>query len=476
MKFRALIAILLFLGAAPTGLAQDDCHPTQAVFHFPAVMVGLEATGFMDVVNNSGEPLQLEIHIDSPHFSHTQTILYIPAGESRPLRPLFHPQAGGYLEAVMTLGNDLCADVLLTGTGLARSCLAEPGFLDFGVVELGRSDTLTVSVTNDGDVPIPLEAGTLSPVLAVIGPSGDLDPGETFSYDVVFTPDGPGVFTGVVDWGAWYPTCAGVHFTGEGAIDMEPGQNRVGVFFDEDHTELVHLNDGSAEFLTGYLVLTEPAPQSGVAGWELLPGVEGAAYITQWDVRGDFVDAGTGDQMIIGLGAPLPWAQDILLATCTIYVAQSVDELIAVQLKPVWTPSITGRMAWLPAGDEGDLQVMLPFTGVDKVAWIRTGALSPTLEIVPFKATAIEANVPNPFNPSTEIRFSVGRAGPASVRIFDLQGRLVRTLLDGHLTAGPWTRVWDGRDDAGRRAPSGAYYVRLTAVGEAVGRKIMLLK
>lgn len=474
---RAILVLALSLLVGWPAQADPDCAPSQQVFTFGEVMMGHEAQGFMDITNNSSEVLEIDVHVDSPHFSHGGYHVWIPPGETRPLRPNFHPQAGGYLEAVMTLGNDICTDVLLRGTGLARSCAVEPDFLDFGIVPLGETALRTVVLTNDGDVEIPIEAGTLSPVLAVIGPSGDLAPGDSFSYEVRFSPNGPGAFTGNIDWGAWYPTCAELNFVGEGDINMEPGQNRVGVFFDTDYTELIHYNDGSAEFLTGYLVLTEPEPFAGVTAWELSASVAGSAYILGWDIQGDFINAGQNGQLIIGLGGdPLPPSSDVLLASCEIYVAEAPDELIAVQLGPVWNPTIPGRMAWIPAAEGSEPLVMQPFTGVEAVAWIKTGGLSPEPDPLPRVKTRILGNVPNPFNPSTEIRFAVAQDGPATLQIFDLNGRLVRTLVDDHLTAGPQVRVWDGRDDTGRRMASGAYYVRLEAGGEVAARKVMLLK
>lgn len=459
-------------------LAEDDCHPSQTVFNFSSVMVGNWATGYMDITNNTDDFLEIDVQIDSPHFRHGGYHVWIPAGESRPLRPVFEPQEGGYHEAIMTFGNDLCAEVILTGTGLARSCAVDPEYLDFGVVELGSSVTRTLTLTNDGDVEVPIEAGSYSGEVAILGPDGDLAPGESFSYEVIFTPDGPGAFRGSIGWGAWYPTCEELQFVGEGAINMEPGENRVGVFFDTDYTELIHYNDGSAEFLTGYLVLTQPSEMGGVSAWELSASVEGAAYILNWDIEGDFINAGLNEQLIIGIGSdPLPPSSEILLATCEIYVADSIDEMIAVQLGPVWNPSITGRMAWIPGGGNEPL-VMLPFTGVESVAWVMSAesGISPTPDLLPEVATRLLANVPNPFNPSTEIRFQLANEGPATVRIFDLTGRLVKTLVDENLTAGPKARVWDGRDNLGRQVSSGAYYVRLETSDAVSSRKVMLLK
>jgi len=90
--------------------------------------------------------------------------------------------------------------------------------------------------------------------------------------------------------------------------------------------------------------------------------------------------------------------------------------------------------------------------------------------------TRLLPNVPNPFNPMTEIRFELAAPQAVSLRIYDVTGRLVRELADGPLPTGPHTRVWQGRDDSGRPVPSGAYYVRLVTEGRIDRRKVMLLK
>jgi len=87
---------------------------------------------------------------------------------------------------------------------------------------------------------------------------------------------------------------------------------------------------------------------------------------------------------------------------------------------------------------------------------------------------------PNPFNPVTTIDFSLASAGHTTIRIFDPAGRVVRTLIDSPVDAGPHTVVWHGTTDAGRRAASGVYFVRLeakTASGTVeAARKLVLLK
>ena len=83
---------------------------------------------------------------------------------------------------------------------------------------------------------------------------------------------------------------------------------------------------------------------------------------------------------------------------------------------------------------------------------------------------------PNPFNPSTTIRFELPADARATLRVFDLAGHLVRTLIDEERPAGPHAATWDGRDEQGRRLPSGVYLCRLDAGGHAATRKLVLAK
>jgi hypothetical protein len=85
-------------------------------------------------------------------------------------------------------------------------------------------------------------------------------------------------------------------------------------------------------------------------------------------------------------------------------------------------------------------------------------------------------NYPNPFNPRTEIAFTVHRAGQGSLRVYDLKGKLVRTLAAGELTVGSHVVTWDGLDASGRQVPSGVYVYRLQVNDQVGARKMTLLK
>jgi hypothetical protein len=94
----------------------------------------------------------------------------------------------------------------------------------------------------------------------------------------------------------------------------------------------------------------------------------------------------------------------------------------------------------------------------------------------PVHRTLLAQNEPNPFNPTTRIVYSIGKPGRASLRVYDLAGRLVATLLDRDVGAGPSSVVWNGLDDNGRRVPSGVYVYRLQSADGDLARKMVLLK
>ena len=70
-------------------------------------------------------------------------------------------------------------------------------------------------------------------------------------------------------------------------------------------------------------------------------------------------------------------------------------------------------------------------------------------------------NYPNPFNPSTTIRYSLGKSGHAELAVFNSLGQKIRTLAEGPQTVGAHTVQWDGCNGSGQRVSSGVYFYRL---------------
>ncbi|MBD3219812.1 T9SS type A sorting domain-containing protein [bacterium] len=89
---------------------------------------------------------------------------------------------------------------------------------------------------------------------------------------------------------------------------------------------------------------------------------------------------------------------------------------------------------------------------------------------------ALAQNQPNPFNPTTRIVFSLGSAEPVKLAVYDMHGRLVRTLVDETRTAGEHAVIWDGSDGRGQRVASGTYLYRLETGDRVLTRTMVMVK
>lgn len=90
---------------------------------------------------------------------------------------------------------------------------------------------------------------------------------------------------------------------------------------------------------------------------------------------------------------------------------------------------------------------------------------------------ALHQNVPNPFNPTTTIRFDVPAGGAnVDIAIYDAAGRLVRQIANERRDAGTWSVQWNGDDDRGQRVASGVYFYRMRAGSFVDTKKMVLLK
>jgi hypothetical protein len=127
----------------------------------------------------------------------------------------------------------------------------------------------------------------------------------------------------------------------------------------------------------------------------------------------------------------------------------------------------TGGSAALKTADLRDLN-----NGRDEVAL-------PGADETPYipMTTALLQNHPNPFNPTTTITYDVAAAGPVRIDIYDVSGRLVRTLVNGSKDRGRYAVEWDGRDTNGAQVTTGVYFSRMSAPGyTSHAKKMVLLK
>ncbi len=115
---------------------------------------------------------------------------------------------------------------------------------------------------------------------------------------------------------------------------------------------------------------------------------------------------------------------------------------------------------------------------IDHPEWVDMlfgDGFTPVPDMAP-AAARISGVHPNPFNPATQVVFSLEKSASARVRVYGLDGKPVRTLVDGHLAAGEHRVRWDGRSDLGHPLASGPYLLRLESGGTVDSAKLLLLK
>jgi hypothetical protein len=92
------------------------------------------------------------------------------------------------------------------------------------------------------------------------------------------------------------------------------------------------------------------------------------------------------------------------------------------------------------------------------------------------EGTRLEAAWPNPFNPSTQLRYEVASTSHVDLDIVNVNGRRVRRLVAGVVSAGAHSARWDGRDDDGRAVSSGVYLARLRSGTTVHTTRLVLLR
>jgi hypothetical protein len=125
--------------------------------------------------------------------------------------------------------------------------------------------------------------------------------------------------------------------------------------------------------------------------------------------------------------------------------------------------SVDGNRQVNPIFHTGTLQVSVA-TDVDD-----DGSLLP-------REFALMQNYPNPFNPTTVISFALPRSSDVRIDLYDITGRLVRTLADETMAAGNHTITFDGRSSSGNQLATGVYFYRMQANGFVATKKMLLMK
>jgi hypothetical protein len=103
------------------------------------------------------------------------------------------------------------------------------------------------------------------------------------------------------------------------------------------------------------------------------------------------------------------------------------------------------------------------------------GIDNPHENLIPERTSLIQ-NYPNPFNATTSINFVLRNTGDVTLEIYDISGRLVKTVYDGNLAAGTYSVIWDGTGKSGDVVSSGIYFYRLKSADGISSKSMVLLK
>lgn len=139
----------------------------------------------------------------------------------------------------------------------------------------------------------------------------------------------------------------------------------------------------------------------------------------------------------------------------------------------------------LRLGFEGDCLLVrndgvdpFPMSGISHLSYYMLDAagVGPVASGHSDRTPHLSQNSPNPFTLDTQVRFRLPRAGHARLRILSVDGKLVRTLIDGEMGTGEHAVCWDGMDGEGRSASTGVFFLRLDGPGVEDSRRMILLR
>jgi hypothetical protein len=220
------------------------------------------------------------------------------------------------------------------------------------------------------------------------------------------------------------------------------------------HGYWVKFNAGQIVGLPGALVASDTIALS--AGWNMIGSVS--------------------SPVAVGALASIPGG----LVTTPFYAYTGGAYAVTDSIRP-------GRAYWVKTSSPGQLVIAASSaTPANRIRIETTGELPPpppsSVTAAPVPAVyALGQNFPNPFNPSTEIRYELPAASRVSLRVFNILGEEIAALVDADETAGAHTARWTGVDRSGAAVPSGIYFYRIEASGIGGGsfheiRKMMLLR
>ena len=302
-----------------SGIVEDpNCVVATDLLAFGTVAVGVTVMRSVQVTNDSGGTLRCAPEIVDPLgcFSVNPNPFTLAPGQGRYVTVICSAPVSGAFAAELTLAPG-CPAVELRASALpgVTSYTVAPDSIGFGPVDVGAAAQRIVTITNTGTLPVTVVPAISGETAFSTFGQFVVAPGTTGQMTVYFRPLAARSFLATLDLGL--PGEETVSLTGEGLAITD----RVGLYFDPAYTRTYWSTTVPEEHVMAFLVLHAPTAGAGVAGWDLcLDTYYGDARVVAW-----YLPA-TG---VVGLGpdpddrgcarvrydTPLPWAQDILLAT-----------------------------------------------------------------------------------------------------------------------------------------------------------------
>ncbi len=233
---------------------------------------------------------------------------------------------------------------------------------------------------------------------------------------------------------------------------------------------------GGTTFYSDYLHADFVADSTGILSLDGIDGEPISDGLTIDISGGD----GANNQVRPSEVSPLPVVNGVAYTSFYYAGTQRSGAVSSVS----YNPADTSRVAYFAFGFEAVSnkvdrrtigQRVLEFLAGIRVGIGCDGTCTPGEPGIPVAST-LRQNYPNPFNPTTTIGFATAGAAHVGLKVYDIRGRLVRTMIDRDLPAGEHAAVWDGRDNRGRRVGSGSYLYRLSVNGHMRTRRMVVAK
>jgi hypothetical protein len=399
----------------------DPCAVLPAQLDFGSIMQGDSTDLDFTIYNTGCDSLSGTISESSPHYeivSGSRSYNLAP-GDSLVVTVRFKPTQPGTWFCVIHAGIS-CGSVVCEGIGIEPppACLIKPDTLDFGSVDVGGFEMMNFDITNTG-------YGTLNGTVSDTCPNFDIITGGSYSL----THDQTQTVTVI-----FYPLMEGLHScmieTGNGACTDVQGMGYGG------EAPLCLVEPDTLDFGT-------------------------VTVGDSLDMSFDIINAGGG--VLLGSVSDTCSYYNVVAGSGAFALASGETLNVTVRFKPETDGSFE---CWVEAGTADCIDVCCLGAGDDVSG----------MGIVDGRRFHLYQNYPNPFNPTTSIMFTVPARAHTNLSIYNIEGRLVKTLVDAEIEGSVKTVTWSGTDSRNHPVSSGVYFYRLRAGDDVMTKKMILLK